>query len=877
MKSICVASFVLLVFVSMCSAQRLPSTVVPENYKLTFTPDLANNTFAGQEIIRARVEHSTPEILLNAVDINFEEVTVTSGRLSQKAKVSLDKETEQAKLTTERPIEAGPVTIQVKYTGILNNELRGFYIGKQDDGRKYAATQLEATDARRAFPSFDEPAFKATFDITVVADKGLNVISNTKALSDVDGPSAGKHTVHFATTPKMSCYLVAMVIGDFEFIEGSADGIPVRVYTNPGKKHLAAFALKVAEESLHYYDHYFGIKYPYGKLDMIGLSDFGPGAMENTGCITYREAYLMLDEKHAALETRKFIASVIAHEIAHQWFGDLVTMKWWDDIWLNEGFASWMSSKPLQAWKPEWHVELNDVNDAAHAMDRDSLENTHPIHQEAQTPAQILELADDITYDKTAAVLRMMESYLGEDTFRRGINSYLKQHAYGNATAADLWNALAQASGKPVDKIMASFVDQPGPPMVSATAKCEGGSERLNLSQQRYVFDRSKFEAAGSELWQIPVCMKDQSRPGEVKCELLTGKEHSFSLPACASWIDVNAGARGFYRSGYDEKTVRALAKDAANVLTPAERIMLLNDVWASVRVDRENIGDYLLLAEGLASDPNPLVNEPIVQRLQFIGRYLVNDSDADAYRAWVHRIFEPLADKVGWQKKPGDNEEVETLRSNLLTVMGSVARDPEAEAAARTIAEQALTDSGSVAPALAAPALTIAANAGDQTFYEKVLDHLKAAKDPELKNLYERTLVSFHDPRLEERTLQYGLTQARSQDASLFIARVIRDPETEKLAWDFVRNQWTTMEGRSGAFGGSSTDAIVASTSTFCTPELRGQVEAFFSAHPVPSAARTLKQSLEEISYCIDMRGRQGSQLGAWLQEQSAGGRAGK
>jgi aminopeptidase N len=469
----------------------------------------------------------------------------------------------------------------------------------------------------------------------------------------------------------------------------------------------------------------------------------------------------------------------------------------------------------------------------------------------------------------------MLESYLGEETFRKGINSYLRQHAYGNAAAADLWNALAQASGKPVDKIMASVVDQPGPPMVSARAKCEGGSEHVKLSQQRYVFDRSKFEAPGNELWQIPVCMKDQDGAGSVKCELLTEKEHSFNLPACTSWVDVNSGARGFYRSAYDEKTVQALAKDAEDVLTPAERIMLLNDVWSSVRVDRENIGDYLRLAEGLASDPNPLVNEPIVQRLEFIGRYLVNDSDADAYRAWVHRIFKPLAEKVGWEKKPGDKEEVVTLRSNLLALMGRVAHDPDAEAAARKIAEQALSDSSSVPPALAVPALTIAANSGDEAFYDKVLEHLKAAKDPELKNLYERTLVSFHDPKLEERTLQYGLTQARSQDASLFIARVMRDAEGEKLAWDFVRNQWTTMERQSGAFGGSSADAIVASTSTFCTPELRSQVEAFFSSHPVPSASRTLKQSLEEIGYCIDMKGRQGSQLGSWLQ--GAGGRAGK
>src|SRR5437762_2199817 len=265
MTRTCLISAAIFLLISLANAQRLPSTTIPENYKLTFSPDLAKNIFTGEEIITVQTSQPTSEIVLNAVDIDFQEVTVSSGNSTQKAKVTLDKENEQAKLTTDRPISAGGATIQIKYTGVLNSELRGFYAGKQDDGHKYAATQLEATDARRAFPSFDEPAYKATFDITIVADKGMMVISNTKAVSDVEGPE-GKHVVHFATTPKMSCYLVAFVIGNFEYIEGSADGIPIRVYTSPGKKDLATFALTTAEQSIRYFDKYFGIKYPYGKL-----------------------------------------------------------------------------------------------------------------------------------------------------------------------------------------------------------------------------------------------------------------------------------------------------------------------------------------------------------------------------------------------------------------------------------------------------------------------------------------------------------------------------------------------------------------------------------------------------------------------------------
>ncbi len=738
-------------------------------------------------------------------DINFEEVTVTAGKSSQTAKVSLDKQNEQATLSVDHTLPAGPVTIQIKYTGILNEQLRGFYLGKQDNGHRYAATQFEATDARRAFPSFDEPAYKATFDLTIVADKGMTVISNTKPLSDVASPSADKHTVHFATTPKMSCYLLAFVIGDFEFIEGSADGIPIRVYTNPGKKDLATFALATAEHTLHYYDHYFGIKYPYGKLDLIGLSDFGPGAMENTACITYREALLLLDQKHASVDTKKFVASVIAHEMAHQWFGDLVTMQWWDDLWLNEGFATWMSSKPIEAWKPEWHVELNDVRDTTQALNADSLDNTHPIHQEARTPDEILELADIITYDKTASVLRMLESYLGEETFRAGVNNYLRKHAYGNAAAADFWNSMTQVSKKPVDKIMSTFVEQPGPPFVSVKTQCQGSSGDVELAQQRYTYDRSKFEAGNDQLWEIPICMQSGAGKASQKCELLTRKQQDVSLAACSPWLDANAGAHGYYRSGYDAEGIQSLAKNAESSLSSADRIMLLSDVWASVHVDRNKIGDYLVVAQGLQSDRTPQVLNLMVTQLEFIGRYLITDSDQQAYRSWVHNLLAPIAADVGWEKKPGENEEMEGLRGDLMRGLGGVAHDPATEALARKLSEQALDDPFSVDPELAANALPVAAATGDAAFYDKVLEHLKAAKTPEQKTLYQQTLVAFTDPALVTRTLNYATSEARSQDSDLIIGRVMRNPQAEKIAWDFVRSRWGSKEKTDSAFGGAA------------------------------------------------------------------------
>src|SRR5579864_7661751 len=634
MKRIFAGITFLVLTISLAGSQRLPEVARPENYKLTFTPDLDKAKFEGDETIAIRLLKASSEITLNAVDIDFHDVTITSGGTTQKAKVTPQKEKEMVVLSVAKPLAAGPAMVHINYSGILNNEMRGLYLGKDDKGRKYAASQFEATDARRAFPSFDEPDYKATFDITAIADKGQVAISNQKVVSDTPGPG-NKHTVRFATTAKMSSYLAALVVGNFEYVERPADGIPIRVYVTPGKKELGTFALDVATHVLQYYDHYFGIKYPYGKLDLIGLPDFSAGAMENTGCITFREVVLLIDEKQGSIGLKKEIASVIAHEMAHQWFGDLVTMKWWDDVWLNEGFATWMSSKPIQAWKPEWNFNLDDVSGTAGTMNVDSLANTRPIHQAADTPAQIQELFDGIAYGKAAAVLHMLESYLGEETFRAGVNAYLKQHQYANATAADFWDAQAMTSKKPVDKIMPTWVKQAGAPIINVKAQCSGNSTSVTLSQQRYYFDRTKFSEPNDELWQVPLCLRGSANSAP-KCELLTKKEETFTLPGCSTWVLGDAGATGYYRVGYQPEVVRDLASSAETKLSPAERISLENDIWASVRVGREPVGDYLAFAQGLQPDRNRAVLEELLGGLDFIGQNLVSDGDREEYRAWL-------------------------------------------------------------------------------------------------------------------------------------------------------------------------------------------------------------------------------------------------
>ncbi len=867
-----VLSFLVLT-ISLAAAQRLPEVARPENYKLTFSPDLESAKFEGDETISLRVLKPTAEITLNAVDIDFHDVTISSGGTTQKAKVTPQKENEMVVLAVDKPLAAGPATVHITYTGILNSEMRGLYLGKDDQGRKYAATQFEATDARRAFPSFDEPDYKATFDITAVAPTGMVAISNQKVVSDKPGAD-GKHTVRFATTAKMSSYLAALVVGNFEYVEGEADGIPIRVYATTGKKDMGKFSLEAAEHILTYYDKYFGIKYPYGKLDLIALPDFSAGAMENTGCITFREVILLIDEKQGSVELKKEIGDVIAHEMAHQWFGDLVTMKWWDDIWLNEGFATWMSSKPMQAWKPEWNYKLDNVADTGQTMNVDSLANTRPIHQDADTPAQIQELFDGIAYGKAAAVLRMLESYLGEDTFRAGVNAYISQHKYGNATAEDFWGAQAKTSKKPVDVIMPTWVKQAGLPIINVKSQCSNNSTNVTLSQQRYYFDRAKFSEPNDQIWQIPLCIKGSSDPkGAPKCELLTKKEETFTLPGCSTWVLGNASSTGYYRVGYQPESVHGLATDAEAKLSPAERISLENDIWASVRVDREPVGDYLAFAQGLQPDRNRAVLADLLGGLDYVGRNLATDADREGYRTWLRNFLSPILKDVGYEPKPGESDEQKTLRARLYRASGFDARDPETLAQARKIADKALADPNSIDRELASSALPLAALNGGQDFYDKVMTALKNTKAPEEYYMYFFTLPRFGDPQLLQRTLEFGVSpDVRSQDALQLVGEVMENPSGEKLAWDFVRQHWSEMEKAGGPFASAE---VVGATSSFCDAGLRDQVTEFFSDHKVAAAERTYKQSIERINNCIDLKAQQAPQLASWLgQHSTAGGK---
>src|SRR3954464_15973261 len=581
------------------SAQRLPGGVTPEHYDLAFVVDLVHERFDGTETIRVNVAAPTTRIVLNAVDIDFREVTIGAGATAQKATVTSDSTAQTATFTVPRPVPAGTHDIHVRYGGSLNSQLRGFYISKTKL-RKYAVTQFESTDARRAFPSFDEPSFKATFSLTVTVDRGDIAISNGKVLSDTPGPAITQHTMVFAPTPKMSSYLVAIAVGDFKCLDGAADGVPIRICATPDKRELGRIALDSAQQILKFYDGYYAVKYPFGKLDVVAVPDFAAGAMENTAAIFYRETDLLAEQKSASVDTKKKIWSILAHEMAHQWFGDLVTMEWWDDIWLNEGFATWMANKPLAAAHPEWNVPVDEAQENQTALALDSLQATRPIHADVRTPAEIDEAFDAIAYQKGAAVLRMVEHYVGADTFRKGVNAYIQAHAYKNATSEDLWKALSSASGKPVERVLPTFVNQPGVPLIDVSLACANGHTGVTLKQQRFVIDAAQPPAGR---WQTPVCLKVPGQPA-ASCEVLTEESRTIEVPgACAPWVFANAGAAGYYRTAYSSEMLRAMAPALATDLTAAERLSLLDDEWALLRAGRHSIAAYLTLAGGLGRE----------------------------------------------------------------------------------------------------------------------------------------------------------------------------------------------------------------------------------------------------------------------------------
>ena len=860
MKKVVLAALLVLAFVSPALAQRLSGDVVPEHYTLWFAPDLQKDTFRGRETIRVQVKQPTRTITLNAAEIDFGQVRVESGGRTQDAQVTLDEKSETATFTLREEIPAGAATIQITYNGILNDKLRGFY-RSEANGRKYAVTQMQPTDARRAFPSFDEPVYKATFEISLMVDAGDTAISNGAQVADTPGPEPGKHTIRFAPTQKMSTYLVAMLVGDFVCREGGAEGIPIRICSTPDKRELTGFALAAAEQQLAFYNAYTGIKYPFGKLDIVAVPDFAAGAMENTGAVTFRERLLLVDEARASLNVRKNVAAIISHEIAHMWFGNLVTMKWWDDIWLNEGFATWMANKPLATWRPEWNVHLDDAADTQTALGLDALRSTRPIRTKVETPEEINEVFDGIAYEKTAAVLRMIEGAVGAEAFRTAVASYLSRYSYANAAGEDFWNEVTKVTGRPIDRILSSFVTQPGAPVLTVQTSCTGGSTRIDLRQDRFTIGDAPAAGLG-QTWTLPVCFKADD--GQPRCEMMDQRQQTVTAAACHN-VFANAEARGYYFTDYTPAGVRALAR-TVNGLKPAERLSLLGDEWWMVRGGRHDIGVYMDLAGALAGDETAAVIDAVGARLAYAGEHIVPGASRGRYEAWIRARFGPALQALGLPGAAGDADERQSRRANLLELVGLTGADPEVRRTARQLATNYIAQPSSLPGTLAPTVLRVAAASGDAALYDQYMAQVqKLAGEPEEYYRFFNALPYFTDPALVSRTLQFAISPAvRTQDTGTLIAGLMANPETQEAAWTFTRDQWQTLLQKLGTFQGIPT--IVTSLGAFCSTERAAEIRQFFEKNPVPSAARGLAQAIERVEACAALRARQSAPMGAWL-----------
>ena len=846
------------IFVQYAAAQRLPDTVRPEHYSLILTPDLKSATFTGSEKIDVQVQKPVDSITLNAIEIKFQSVKAKLSSKTLDVTVAEDPEKEQVTFNFHQQLPAGKLTLEIEYTGILNGKLRGFYLSKTEK-RNYAVTQFESTDARRAFPSFDEPAFKATFDVTLIVDKGDTAISNTNITADTAGPGADKHTIKFATTPKMSSYLVAFLVGDFQCTSGESDGVPIRACATPDKVELGKYAVKAAEFVLHYYDTYFGIKYPMPKLDMIAIPDFEAGAMENFGAITYRETDLLIDEKTTSVGAKKNVAEVVAHEMAHQWFGDMVTMQWWDNIWLNEGFATWMENKPVAAWHPEWNIPQDVAEGLDGTLNYDAQRVTRTIRAKADTPDQINEMFDGISYGKAGAVLLMVENYLGEETFRRGVHNYLAAHMYGNATAEDFWNAQTAESHKPVNKIMESFVAQPGVPILNFNAP--QGS--VAVSQQRFFLSPSA-KAEKPQTWTVPLCIK--ANDGKENCEILSMAQQSLKTPQ-APFFFANAAGKGYYRSTYPADVYAKLVDNVETGLTPEERISFLGDTWAQVRADKISVGDYLTLAAAVKDDTSGAVIRTALSAVDTIDIRIANtDEEHEALAAWVRKNFKPAYEKLG-PASDSDTPQKKELRATLFAYLGTLGKDPDVIAEAKQVAEKYLADPSSVEGTFAQTATGIAAVNGDSAFFDQLQKTFESSANPQLQETALRLLAKFKDQSLEHRSLDYTVSgKVRNQDAAIQLLIMLQGRETRNQAWQYVQQNWDKVEAQlTTAMGGY----LVGATGSFCSAEARDQVESFFSTHKVPASERALTRAKNQINDCIELRTAQEPKLKEWMAAQ--------
>ena len=814
--------------------------VIPINYELMFEPLFHNFKFNGEEIITLNLSKPTNSIKLDAAELSIKESHIIQGGKIISSESSLNEKDEKLTIKLAKKIK-GKVKLSIKFTGTLNDRLLGFYKSQYKDNKgktKYlATTQFEAADARRAFPCWDEPAVKATFDVSLLVDKHLDAISNMPVISK---KKTGTKILHkFGRTPIMSTYLLYLGVGEFEYLHGKLRNIKIRIVTTKGNKNKGKLSLDFTKKFLGEYEKYFGIKYPLPKLDMIAIPDFAAGAMENWGAITFREAILLYDAKTSSTRTKQYIAEVISHELAHQWFGNLVTMKWWNDLWLNESFATFMATKIVNKFYPEWDLWDQFLGDAMlEAMSLDALKNSHPINVDVKHPAQIREIFDAISYDKGGNVLRMLENYVGIENFRKGLKYYLTQHKYSNAEGQDLWKSIGKVAHKPVDAMMKTWIDQVGYPVVDV----KRNNSKVSLTQRRFLSDGS---ISSKNRWSIPIHIEEGNHESSI---LMKSQKSVVSLKNIDSNFIVNSGRYGFYRVQYDDNSLANLSLLIdEKILNHVDRWSLQNDLFSQCVSGTKQIQEYLDFTTSYHDEDNYITLQNLAQNLYHLYKLTRKEKFSDEIRTYTAQFLGTIFDRLGWDSQKNEKHTDALLRSFVITALGKLG-DKEILNEARKRFNKFLKNKNSLAADLQEPVFVLVAWQGNEKTYNKLLSLYKKSTLQEEKVRFLMAMCNFKQKNLLLKTLALSLTpEVRSQNIRVPIMGVSANIYGSDILWPWLKNNWKKLVRRFGV-GNPLANRIVASIGGVIDDKQEKDVRKFFKKMPLPGTERVIEQTLERV-----------------------------
>ena len=847
-------------------ATRLDPEIRPSEVDLHVRVDPEkDDAFSGTVRIALRLGHATRSIELHATEIQTSAARVTADGETLRGRIDRDPARETIRVHLGRRIGPGPVELELAFRGRLRQDLRGFYRARS--GRYgYALTQLAATHARRMFPCFDEPAMKASFRVSVTTRRTLTVLANQPCVR-TEAAGRGFVTHHFSRTPPLASYLVAVAVGRFEASKTAHVGrTPIRVWHVPGKGHLTGFALQAARASLARLEHWFALPHPYEKLDLVAVPDFEFGAMENAGAVFFRETALLLDTKTANATERRRVAEIVAHELSHMWFGNLVTMAWWDDLWLNESFATWMAFHVIDDWKPAWGIWRGFQDGTAVALRVDSLSDTHPVYCEVHDVATATENFDEITYEKGAAIVRMIERTLG-GAFRRGVRRYIRDHREGNTVASDLWRALAVASGRDVGALAGTWIEQAGHPVVEVRPSRDGG--RIGLTQRPFQAGRRPGAVPPSTRWPVPWSGRvlGGKTSGRRLGATLTGSRAHVRVPSHLRGRPVygNADQGGFFRALHRPEELAEIAAHARE-LSPVERMGLVDDAWALAQSGDLPLQAFLDLVPDLARDGDPAVLGALASAIQTITQEVVPGLGSDAAERWrcfLRSAFGPLRGEPF--RAPRGNDDVRDARAHRLAILGGAAEEPAILAAAAVAARNYCIDPARLDPAFADVAVRLAAEHGGKVLFDRFERVWRRARTPQLARRALMAQSRFRDPALFRRALDHTLDPALpSGDVAILLVRGFANPVGAGATWQFTKRHWKALRRRMGAM---LVTRVIDATPALATLEGRRDVAAFFRTHPVPTAERAVRQALERFDLGIAFRGRATAELEPWLE----------